>query len=251
MDKQKLNPNDYESDIFELKLSLKGLKRFKVIKQDTAVSEDLLGNDIVPRERNVREERIVSICSGKNISDSLIVQSDYVKDSENPQDIENLNSDLRNIEIEAELRKQEEEKLLREEITGKALYIKDSLVHIIRSSSISIQQLLGRKFGPPKLLSPQEAERLKNSSIKDFISYYESFVYHIVWMLKLAPEEKILAFKSLNLYRKVDNIFRIFKNLENKNLMNNQSIAIELFDLKGVAGSEVNNLKFFLFIVIV
>ena len=213
-EKKKINPNDVEDDREEGFLILKGLSRFVVTKFELIKEDD--------------SNKMIQICFGNNMNDLLIVPNEYIKEGD---------IDLQTEEIKRELK---------DEITVKFEFIKTFLLSVLNSIPISTRQAVLKKYSFPKFISSREAIFLKTQSEKEFVNYYESLVCHIIWMLKLDNKEKYLAYKSTNLYRKVDNIYNILKRLEE---INSNSVGLEVFDLD--LGDSTINTKFLMVIIFV
>lgn len=230
-----LNSNNQNEVTSFIKIKVMGISRFKVHSYKT-----------IPDEHN--ENVNINICEGKIIKDLLLDENDYKYNNDN----NNINSS------EKEKIKLEVEKVVKQEITDKSDFIKNCFVQIFQKSSSCIQKLFIEKFGNlPSFMSRENNINLFNSSCINladkndkFISHYESLVFQLVSCLKLDIEEKRLAFMSVNLSRKVDNLFRVFEKLEKDKLLDNQSLGGEIFDIE-VPGKEINDSKLLLIILFV
>lgn len=238
------NNNDLNDDNLEIRITLNGITRFKIIKTDLVIEDDEENINIINNaiNNNQRLDRNISLCTGISLEDKLFIQEEY--NSGNMTDENSLN--------EMNLINQEMSVLVKKEITEKAQYIQSVMKRILQNASMSVQSAIEKKFFRVIYLSSRETEiLLNNPKENEFISYYQNFIFHIIWMLKLNDSEKLSAFLSFNLYRKVDNIYSIFKNYEDKGLTNNSSLALELFDLNNIAGSQINNSKLCIVLVII
>jgi hypothetical protein len=210
---------------YELRVSLKGIKRFKITKKELLVEDNTLNNNISTNS--------ISMCLGIVLQDELIEESDY--------EINESKIDEKSV-AEKEYKQKELRKMLKVEIIEKCRKINSFINKIFQNCAISIQFAIEKKFGIVKYIDQiNEISLLNNKKEEEFLVYFENFIFHVIWMLKLDTGEKFTAFQCFNLYRKVDNIYNIFENYNKNNLLENSSLALEIFELSNLAGSEVNN----------
>lgn len=209
---------------------LQGLRRFELQRRREVVNE-------VYEERAESNPPPIYVCIGRVIQDSIVVDQDYKN----------------NASLEDELIKQEAIQSIKREIVQKAKYIIRILNYILQTTSMLLLDHINSKLNSfknkSKLLNPTISESMISASDLVFIDHFEEFAFLIISSIKLTNQDREQAFKSLNLYRKIDNLYKIFESLEKDNLLSNPSLAIMFFDL-GYESKTVNNSKFCIFLVL-
>lgn len=182
-------------------------------KEGTLISLTLLGiKRFHIKSYSISNE--VSTCYGVSVKDELVLENEYEE---------------RIDEEEKEMRKAELEELIKKEIYSKALYIIEKLNELMINSSLSIQNRITRiiDFSTIKLDKLKDVYSDKNN-IK-FIDFFENFSFLLLSNMNISYEDRLSSFKCKNLYRKIDNIYMIFKEYDKNRLFSNPIFALELF----------------------
>ena len=177
----------------------------------------------------------LSVCKGNIIQDKLIIETDYNDDS-----VEDEEKELRRLEIE---------KILKDEIIEKSIYIVNKINEILKYTSISISRMILSMLNQRYLNTNNLQESIKLNE-NDFCSFYEGFIFMILNSINLSNEDKYLAYKSQNLYRKIDNLWNILNFYDKDNLITKPSFALEFFDYSIDIKKDESGSKFCIFLVL-
>ncbi len=185
------------------------------------------------RRFEVKEIKIndeITFCSGSIVNDKLVIDKDY--NNTEVSDGEQLS------EREIALRQSEIEKIIKKEIYEKSTFIINKLNQLISASLGSIARKINTKLNP-LLLNIEKAKQVAESDNDNhFIEHYQALAYMIIGSIKLTNNDKISAFNSLNLFRKIDNLYNIFNEYDKDNLFSNQSFGLELFEFEAIQTKE-------------